>query len=126
LPKRTAVGGLTIWCLRWGGGILTASYPADPIAAGQARRWFETSDPAAYVGSRHHTGPAFCMWRFGVDDKRLLVWRRSTGKVKPCSFDDLSVTNFYTLVSTDSQFYGRMEQLPGWSKLMRPRSSSCC
>ena len=73
---------------------MTAWYPADPVADRQAQRWFETSDPAAYVGSRHHTVPAFCLRRFAADGQRLQVWRRATGEIELGSADDLSITNF--------------------------------
>ena len=92
---------------------MTTGYPTDPIADRQAQRWFETSDPAAYVGSKHHTVPGFILRRFAAGGKRLLVWRRATGEVRPGSVDDLAITNFYTILNTDGQFDGRMEQLLG-------------
>jgi hypothetical protein len=67
----------------------------------------------AYVGSRHHTVPAFCLRRFAADGKRLQVWRRATGEIGPGSVDDLSITNFYTVLNTEGQFDGRMERLLG-------------
>jgi Protein of unknown function (DUF4238) len=90
-----------------------AGYPTDPIADRQAQRWFATSDPAVYVGSKHHTMPGFILRRFAEGGKRLLVWRRATGEVKPGNVDDLAITNFYTILNTDGQFDGRMEQLLG-------------
>ncbi len=92
---------------------MTEWYPADPVADRQAQRWFETSDPAAYVGSRHHTVPAFCLRHFAADGKRLQVWRRAIGEIELGSVDDLSITNFYTVLNTDGQFDGRMERLLG-------------
>lgn len=92
---------------------MTAEYPTDPVTDRQAQRWFETSDPAAYVGSRHHTVPGFWLRRFAADGRRLLIWRRANGEVKPGSVDALSVTNFYTVLNTDGQLDGRMEQLLG-------------
>jgi hypothetical protein len=92
---------------------VTPGYPSDPVADRQAQRWFEASDPAAYVGSRHHTVPGFCLRRFAADGKRLLVWRRVTGEVRLGSVDELSVRNFYTVLNKDGQFDGRMEQVLG-------------
>lgn len=92
---------------------MTAGCPADPVADRQAQRWFEGSNPAAYVGSRHHTVPAFCLRRFAGGGKRLLIWRRVTGEVMPGSVNDLSVTNFYTTMNTNGRLDGRMEELLG-------------
>ena len=92
---------------------MTPGYPHDPAADRQAQRWFESSDPKSYVGSRHHTVPAFFLRRFAEGGRRLLVWRRATGQVKPGSVDDLSITDFYTVMNTDGQLDGRMEQVFG-------------
>jgi hypothetical protein len=94
-------------------GSVIPGYPHDPAADRWAQRWLERSDPAEYVGSRHHTVPGFCLRRFAEGGKRLLVWRRATDEIKPGSVDDLSVTNFYTTLNTDGQLDGRMEKALG-------------
>jgi hypothetical protein len=92
---------------------MPTEYPTDPVSDREAQRWFETSDPAAYVGSRHHTVPGFCLRRFAADRKRLLIWRRASGEVTPGSVNDLSVKNFYTILNTDGEFDARMEDVLG-------------
>src|SRR5690349_14405401 len=79
----------------------------------EAERWFRTSDPAAYTGSKHHTVPAFCLRRFAHGGRRLSVWRRSTDMITPGAVDDLAITNFYTMLNTDGAFDGRLEGLLG-------------
>jgi hypothetical protein len=92
---------------------MTIDYPPDPVGERQAQRWFKASDPAAYVGSRHHTVPGFFLRRFAADGKRLLIWRRVTDQVQPGSVNGLSVTDFYTVLTTDGEFDGRMEDVLG-------------
>src|SRR5258707_7231948 len=79
----------------------------------QAQRWFETSNPATYVGARHHTVPAFILRRFAEERERLQVWRRSTEEIKPGSVGNLAIRDFYTTLNTDGQFDGRMEEQLG-------------
>jgi len=86
-----------------------------PVTPGQerlARDWLESSDPSIGVGARHHTVPAFYLRRFAGSDGRLLVRDRQTGRLfPPRTVSNLAITNFYTVVSQDSTFDGRMEQL---------------
>jgi hypothetical protein len=93
---------------------LTTGLPRlDAAEERQARRWFETSDPAAYVGAKHHTVPAFCLKQFTDDGQRLSVWRRSTERIDPSPVADLAIRNFYTVLTRDGQLDGRMEEMLG-------------
>lgn len=92
---------------------MATEYPTDSVSDRQAQRWFQASDPAAYVGSRHHTVPGFWLRRFATRGQRLLIWRRATNRVDPGTVNDLSVRNFYTVLNTDGDFDGRMEDLLG-------------
>lgn len=79
-----------------------------------ARHWFESSDPSEGVGSRHHTVPAFYLRRFADREERLLVRDRPTGRLfPPRTVSKLAITDFYTVISDDGTFDGRMEQLLG-------------
>lgn len=87
--------------------------PPDEVEERQARRWFETSNPAAYVGTKHHTVPSFCLKQFTDDGKRLSVWRRSTERIDSSPVADLAIRDFYTVLARDGQFDGLMEEMLG-------------
>jgi hypothetical protein len=77
-----------------------------------AQRWFDSSDPAVGVGAKHHTVPAFYLRRFADSHERLLVRDRPTGRLFPLrAVSTLAIKNFYTVLSNDGSFDGRMEQL---------------
>jgi hypothetical protein len=86
---------------------------SDEVEERQARRWFETSNPATYVGSKHHTVPSFCLKQFTDDGKHLSVWRRSTERIDPSPVADLAIRDFYTVLTHDGQLDGRMEEMLG-------------
>lgn len=90
-----------------------AEWAAEEFVRVSSARWFRTSDTAAYVGTKHHTVPKFVLRRFAEGGKRLSVWRRTTKSITPGNVDDLAITNFYTVLNTDGQFDGRMEELLG-------------
>jgi Protein of unknown function (DUF4238) len=87
------------------------SIPMTPEQERIARDWFESSDPSIGVGSRHHTVPAFYLRRFADSHERLLVRDRPTGRQFSSTASNLAITDFYTVVSKDGSFDGRMEQL---------------
>ncbi len=93
------------------------SWPGDsiPMTPGSQRRaqlGVESSDPAVGVGAKHHTVPAFYLRRFADSDEQLLVRDRPTGRMfPPRTVSKLAVKNFYTVLSQDGSFDGRMEQL---------------
>jgi Protein of unknown function (DUF4238) len=88
------------------------SIPVTPLDDLLAQRWFDSSDPAVGVGAKHHTVPAFYLRRFADSDGRLLVRDRQTGQLfPPRSVATLAIKNFYTVMSNDGTFDGRMEQL---------------
>jgi hypothetical protein len=88
-----------------------SSIPLTPEAERRGHRWFETSNPAVGVGAKHHTVPAFCLRRFADARGQLLVRDRSTGHQTTRTVSKLAVRDFYTVVTADGQFDGRMEQL---------------
>lgn len=95
-----------------------SGYTANEWAVAEAvrlrsARWFSTSDPAARVGTRHHTVPAFCLRRFADGANQLAVWRRTTHEIKISAIDDVAIKDFYTVLSTSGEFDGRMEDLLG-------------
>jgi hypothetical protein len=91
-----------------------SSIPVTPEQDLLARRWFESSDPAVGVGTKHHTVPAFYLRRFADNNGRLLVRDRPTGRLfPPRTVSKLAVTDFYTVLTKDGTFDGRMEQLLG-------------
>lgn len=55
--------------------------------------------------------PAFYLRRFADSDERLLVRDRPTGRQSSRTVSKLAITDFYTVVSNDGTFDGRMEQL---------------
>lgn len=88
------------------------SMPVTPEQDRLAQRWFDSSDPAAGVGARHHTVPAFYLRRFAYGNGRLLVRDRPTGRLfPPRTVSKIAITDFYTVVSQDGTFDGRLEQL---------------
>lgn len=90
------------------------SIPVTPAEDPLARQWFESSDPSTGVGARHHTVPAFYLRRFADSSGRPLVRHRPTGRLlPPITVSKLAITDFYTVVSDDGTFDGRMEQLLG-------------
>jgi hypothetical protein len=90
------------------------SIPATTTDDRVARHWFKSSDPSTGVGAKHHTVPAFYLRRFADSNQRLLIRDRPTGRLfPPRTVSGLAVTDFYTVVSKDGAFDGRMEQLLG-------------
>lgn len=88
----------------------------DPLAAAQERQaqlWFKSSRPDIGVDARHHTVPAFYLRRFADKLSGKLVVRNRSGDTKPYSAspEALAVRDFYTVVNTDGELDGRMEQL---------------
>lgn len=88
----------------------------DPLAAAQERQaelWFKKSKPEVGVGARHHTVPAFYLRRFADKTSGKLVVRNRSGDSKPypASPEALAVRDFYTVVNTDGELDGRVEQL---------------
>ena len=57
--------------------------------------------------------PRLILRRFATDEKRLSIWRWATREIRPGSVDDLAIRNFYTILNTDGQLDGRMEELLG-------------
>lgn len=93
-------------------GVASDWYLPTPEEERLAQRWYASSDPAVGVGAKHHTVPAFYLRRFASGDGQLLVRDRPTGRLRPpIAVSDLAITNFYTVVSKDGSFDGRMEQL---------------
>jgi hypothetical protein len=76
-----------------------------------ARYWFDSSNPAVGVGAKHHTVPAFVLRRFADKDGMLLVRERASGELSTRAVSKLAVTDFYTVLNTDGEFDGPMEQL---------------
>jgi hypothetical protein len=79
----------------------------------RAGDWFDSSDRAQGVGSRHHTVPMFFLKRFACG-KTILVRDRATGATSTRSISDLAIKNFYTVVGHDGELDGRLEQALCW------------
>ena len=88
-------------------------WAAEVANQGIAKKWFETSNPATYTGTRHHTVPALILRRFSDERERLSVWRRSTEDIRPGNVSDLAIRDFYTTLNVDGSFDGRMEEQLG-------------
>jgi hypothetical protein len=79
----------------------------------QARAWFDSTNPTAFVGSRHHVVPRFVLERWANDRDQVRVFRRIEGRFDTCNIRDLAIKDFYTVVDKEGRRDSRMESLLG-------------
>lgn len=90
---------------------LLQPHASDREADRRAREWLGNLDHQAAVGSRHHIVPRFLLARFASPDHQLSVRRRSDGKASTRKINDLAVRDFYTAVTTSSEFDSTLESI---------------
>jgi hypothetical protein len=82
-------------------------------ADAEARAWFGATDPASYVGARHHTVPRFLLERWANDRDQVRVFRRIENRFDTCNIRDLAITDFYTVIDVEGRKNSMMESLLG-------------
>lgn len=86
---------------------------SETVIDDEARAWFESTNPTAFVGSRHHVVPRFLLERWSNDRDQVRVFRRIEGRFDTCNIRDLAIKDFYTVVDRQGRKDSRMESLLG-------------
>jgi hypothetical protein len=79
----------------------------------EARTWFDSTNPTAFVGSRHHVVPRFILERWANNRDQVRVFRRIENRLDTCNIRDLAIKDFYTVIDKQGRKDSRMESLLG-------------
>lgn len=79
----------------------------------QARRWLESVDPSAYVGSRHHTVPRFILDRWADKSGHVRVYHRIESRHGIENITTLAIRDYYTVINEDGSKSSTIESLMG-------------
>lgn len=78
-----------------------------------AQAYLASLDPTAYVGSRHHTVPAFVLKRWADRKGKVQVYRRVEASYGQVNIRDLAIRDFYTVIDLDGAKNSHLESLMG-------------